>query len=267
MNNLYKCPNCSSLLQQADNGYFCINKHRFDIAKEGYVNLLLPNQKGSKSPGDDKGMLQARREFLEKGHYDKLVNEVVAIINENLHENILDIGCGEGYYSNKIRTACEPRSLYGLDISKDAVKMAAKKYLPLQLAVASAVHLPYQDNAFDLAFCIFSPFDIKETLRVLDDQGILIVVGPNLMHLQELARIIYGDVVKHHMEAVADSGLKLIQQKSLQYQLALSASDVVNLWKMSPYYWHTKQGAELVIKTIDRVTVDFRIDVYQKQII
>lgn len=118
------CPNCRGKLSCIETRFLCPNNHCFDIAREGYVNLLLPNQKKSKNPGDDKVMINARQEYLNNGYYQCLRDKICEIINRSSAEVILDAGCGTGYYTNTIDS--NKHQICGVDISKYAIKTAAK---------------------------------------------------------------------------------------------------------------------------------------------
>lgn len=262
----YQCPICRNTLKRGGNEYCCESNHHFDIAKEGYVNLLLPNQKSSKNPGDDKSMLVARREFLNSGCYDRLVEEIVNYVKTlPQYRNVLDIACGEGFYTNKIYEQLNSEYIFGLDISKHAIQLASKKYKQINFCVASSENLPYLNESFDLAISIFAPFNLPEVMRILTNKGIFIVVGPNTEHLKELAGVIYENIKPHQMEIIKVPEVNLIEQKKLKYVVQISEKDIINLWKMSPYFWHTREGVEDKVKNIKKITLDFRIDIYEKK--
>lgn len=135
--DLLVCTVCKHRLVQMirEKTYQCINDHNFDIAKQGYVNLLVNNQKKSRLPGDSKEMVHARTKFLSKGYYDTLSRRINECVIEQLNKissnsyNILDIGCGNGYYTNELMKSTQEKNIfayyYGLDISKEAVKFAS----------------------------------------------------------------------------------------------------------------------------------------------
>jgi len=156
----YSCPICGSSLQSklSANSYNCQNNHHFDLAKEGYLNLFPAQHKRSVEPGDNKPMMQARREFLEAGYYEPLAKAVASLINANQAEHLLDLGCGEGYYSRHIEDHCASKLiLHGLDIAKFAVRAAAQKQPKANFIVASVNRLPYADQYFDFLLKIFAP--------------------------------------------------------------------------------------------------------------
>ena len=193
--SLIVCPHCQNTLIKAHNKtYSCQQGHCFDVAKEGYLNLLPVNQKKSKAPGDNDMMIAARRHFLELGHYNPLISSVVELINETIPLDkpltALDTGCGEGYYAQHVLYATAPNEsqIIGTDISKPAIKLASKKYKDSFFFVSSVYNLPVANQCIDLILSVFAPVHAPEFHRVLASNGYLIVVGPGENHHKELAQ-------------------------------------------------------------------------------
>lgn len=181
---IFRCPLCGGPLWEVPGGLRCPKGHRFDRAKEGYVHLLPVGQKHSLAPGDDKAMVSARRAFLDKGWYAPLREalEQLAVAHTGNEPVVLDAGCGEGYYTQGVRQALTSAGkaphVAGFDISKFAVQKAAKRCPELDLAVASAYHLPVADEAVDLVLNVFSPLAIEEFRRVLKKADIICMWFP-----------------------------------------------------------------------------------------
>jgi 23S rRNA (guanine745-N1)-methyltransferase len=205
------CPYCQTpLLETSNNNYACELNHNFDVSKEGYINLLPVNQKKSKSPGDNEMMISARRNFLELGFYDPLIERIKTIIQEDFtfndnHFIALDAGCGEGYYSEKVMNNIPglTSQIIGTDISKYAVKNAAKKYKDNFYFVSSVFNLPVATEGVDLILSIFSPFKPEEFKRFLTTDGYFIIVSPGENHLKELAELIYDSFRAHENNVIA----------------------------------------------------------------
>lgn len=256
------CPNCKSILKKYDKVYKCSNNHSFDIAKEGYVNLLL----NKSSSGDNLEMIRARKEFLEKGFFDPLIDKLIYSIN-NLKLNnpsILDIGCADGYYTNTIANFF-PNTV-GIDISKDAIKLAAKKYKNLKFIVASAKDLPIKDSSCDVILNVFAPHFPEEFLRVLKINGYLIKVTPNKNHLLELKEILYEDVYLTKEKSITEDDLIEIHNEDLTYQIDLENKDILNVFTMTPYSHTTGKNANEKLSKINnlRLTIDFNISILKK---
>ena len=181
------CPICELGLEKNPKGWSCDNQHSFDQAKEGYVNLLPAHQKRSKNPGDNLEMVLGRRTIHEAHLYQPLAEALTNVVVECKHTcTMLDIGSGEGYYGGLIAKSVPEITMYGIDISKSAVKLAAKKYRNQNFAVAGARHLPVATSSIDLALCIFSPSTDHEVARVLRNGGHYLEVGPARRHLWQL---------------------------------------------------------------------------------
>ncbi|MHB8820900.1 MAG: putative RNA methyltransferase, partial [Pseudomonadaceae bacterium] len=116
------CPICQAPLSAVDNGVACPATHRFDRARQGYLNLLPVQHKNSRDPGDNQAMVEARRRFLDGGHYAPLARRLAELAAERAPRRWLDIGCGEGYYTAQLAAALPRAEGYALDISREAIK-------------------------------------------------------------------------------------------------------------------------------------------------
>ena len=260
MNSLLVCPVCKAPLTENDKNYICPKGHNFDKAKQGYVNLLMSSKQGVH--GDDKLMVNARRLFLEKGHYAPMRSEVAQILGKG--NTVLDAGCGEGYYTSVI---AENNTVYGIDISKEALKVAAKKCKNAFFAVASIYELPFADNSFDACVNIFAPDSPSEYLRILKKGGRLIMVTPMENHLMELKSAVYSTPYKNSFVDPIRSGFDIISSKELKYTITLeSNAEIVSLFQMTPYYYNTSPSDRQKLDSLNRLStkVEFLITEYQK---
>lgn len=266
----YICPICRGTLLLHERSLVCPNRHSFDLSKEGYVNLLPANAKKSKDPGDNVIMMTARRAFLEAGYYKSLADKISEIMGDlKLGENssFLDLGCGEGYYSGCIRESFPSLNMFGVDISKTAVRYASKKYKDVGFFVASAFDLPLADDQIDLLLRVYAPSLETELHRVIKKDGYLITVTPGERHLYELRDIIYTEVHKHTEEVKEIGGFELHQREKLTYDLDLKERDMVkNLLEMTPFGWKISVANKefLLNKTHWEVECDFNIDIYRR---
>jgi len=269
----YTCPLCHQNLTLSERTYRCQNNHSFDLAKEGYINLMPVQHKRSKDPGDNKEMMQARRRFLEKDHYQPLKSRVAALCAEQLKEtqhSLLDIGCGEGYYTTAVAKSLSQQNtkaaVYGLDISKVAIRYAAKRYQNCAFSVASSHRLPFEQGSLDAVLRIYAPCKAEELSRVLSDNGIVITVTPAGRHLYQLRDEIYPDVRLHDEEPEQLDGFQLEHQEKLSYVMKLSDGDAFDLLQMTPFAW--KASPELREKlnsaTLYECEADFMIRIYRK---
>ncbi|MDU0354014.1 23S rRNA (guanine(745)-N(1))-methyltransferase [Paraglaciecola aquimarina] len=275
--SLWNCPSCQTELTLQGKTWSCENKHSFDMAKEGYVNLLLAHHKNSKEPGDNKDMVNARRAFLEQGHYQPLAEKLGQLFSEycrtlenNNEINFFDAGCGEGYYMHVISQLAQSAEFCcaysGIDISKNAVLKAAKKYKNNQFAVASTYHLPLQNDSQNAVLQIFAPSSEQEILRVLKSNGVWLTVNPAANHLHQLKQALYDSPTEHKDNSNVPAGFTLQKQINLSFDVSLTTQAArENLLMMTPYYWSaTEQKKQQLIQQLQLVTTDFDIRIYQK---
>ena len=263
------CPVCNDKLEKNDNAYSCSDRHCFDVSKEGYVNLLMSQQSSLKRHGDDKMMVRARRDFLEKGFYSRLQKTLCDTVVKYTHNNgvIADIGCGEGYYTKAVSFAND-FNVFGIDISKEALRYAAKSVKNASFAVASAFSLPFADESCDCVLSVFAPSAYEEFSRVLKKGGVLIKAVPLEEHLWDLKCAIYKEPYKNKPEIRNDALFRLISAEELKYSITLDNSDdIMNLFKMTPYYYKTgREETEKLSRLTDLETaVHFAVEVYEKR--
>ncbi|WNO61643.1 23S rRNA (guanine(745)-N(1))-methyltransferase [Rheinheimera sp. MMS21-TC3] len=265
---MYQCPLCQNPLVIDNKLYRCGQNHCFDIAKEGYVNLLPVQQKNSKAPGDNKEMMQARREFLQAGWYQPLADAVCKLLQPLACQKLLDLGCGEGYYSSKIQQALPECAVYGLDIAKNAIKIAAKANKKIQFCVASAYHLPYSDQAFDTVVRIYAPSTAAELARVMTPSGHLLTVTPGPEHLFEIKQAVYQQPRLHDDAIITIDGFNHQQRQRLSFKLHFNqAADVLALIQMVPLAWKfTAEQKQHFAEQTKTISIDFLLDLYQKRV-
>ena len=187
---LFACPFCQQALFLSENSLKCKNYHSFDLAKFGYVNLA-PQVKQSKDY--DKSNFQNRQLILEAGFYQPILKKLLEILSSlPQHGNLLDIGCGEGYYARNLQAQLPDKHIYAFDLSKESIQLAAKSdhSLTVNWFVGDLAHIPIQDASMDMILDIFSPANYQEFQRVLQKNGLLIKVIPSSQHLQEIRGIV-----------------------------------------------------------------------------
>lgn len=280
--SLLLCPVCKSrLIKDAPNRmYRCDNKHTYDIAKEGYVNLLMSNQKKSKNPGDSKEMVLARADFLNRGFYGPLSEKINELIAECLPKDraypisIMDIGCGEGYYLTNLRESNDKKNIkakyYGIDVSKEAIKYAGKTDSECTWMVGNNFHIPVGDESVECMFSVFSPIEMEECKRVLKDNGFFIRVLPRPNHLIQLRNIIYSEVSFKESEVyqMETDDIDYIKECNVTFDMMLEKEEILSLLKMTPHYWRTSAEKRQALDLYESlsVTVDMRIGIFQKSI-
>ena len=223
----FSCPLCHAPLTHSDKSYTCPQGHQFDMAKEGYVNLLPVQHKRSRDPGDSAEMMQARRAFLDAGHYLPLRETVAQMLNDILPGSataMLDIGCGEGYYTARFAGIAREKGAltFGLDVSKVAIRAAAKRYAD---------------------------------------------VTPGPRHLMELKGLIYDEVRLHAPHSEQLAGFTLKQEQTVAYEMKLKGEEATALLQMTPFAWRAKPEVweALALQSIFNCQTDFSIHVWQRE--
>ncbi len=276
---MWQCPICDSVLYtpndsvHCDNTWRCQQAHCFDVAKQGYVNLLPVQFKHSLDPGDDKSMVKAREVFLNNGHYDPLIQAIASDLQGRISQDktyhLFDAGCGEGYYLRRLNQLLESHDItyYGNDISKNAVLRAAKQAHSMtanhQYIVASSYHLPVSKHSIDVLLQVFAPIPSTEALRILKRGGLWYQIVPNTLHLQEFKSLLYKNIQSHDPHQELD--VNLINEFDVNFTLSLSSEEKVHLMAMTPYaHSATEDKRNACINSNSSLTIAFKVYVYQQ---
>ncbi len=253
------CPVCGGPLSLQDSMLRCSNGHPFNVAKEGYVNLLLSHQRKSKTPGDDPEMVRARRRFFDSGAYGGLTQ---AVRNLPLPENgaVLDCGCGEGHLLGTL-SGTHSGFCCGIDISKKAVQLAAKRHRQAAWLVANGMRdIPIADSSMDLILSVLAPRNNDEFYRILKPGGKLVLGVPGPNHLIELRRQLQfssGDFADK-ADAAAEKCAPLFKETNRQPLCTaetFSAEQLADLIRMTPIFWRSGDEAKAKLTELDELTV------------
>ena len=275
MKSLFCCPLCGRSLERDAARWFCSGGHSFDRAAAGYVHLLPVNRKHSQNPGDDKSMVAARSTFLDKGYYAPLRDALCQAVTEyaaNFPDPVLvDSGCGEGYYTAGLFRAlseAEPDpKIAGVDLSKAALRRAAKRAPEAEFAVASVYHLPIPDGAADILVNIFSPLAIDEFARVLRPGGLFCYAVPSARHLWEMKKVLYSAPYENPVKREAYNGFTWRSVKEIRHTVCLECgTDIMALFRMTPYAWKTPREGVARLEELDRLDcqIGFDLHLYQR---
>ena len=274
MESLFICPICRGELTRADACYRCPQGHSFDIAAVGYTHLLPANRMHSRVPGDDRGMAAARNRFLSAGYYKPLATCLAGDSLKFVPQNavVIDSGCGEGYYTTQIAdvlygAGLTPR-MAGIDISKNCLRLAAKRDRRIEFAVASAYALPFADGTADLLLNCFSPLALAEFRRVLKPGGIFLYVVPGARHLWELKQILYEKPYLNEEQPSHYEGFRYLDIRTVEATVNLPSQETIHdLFEMTPYFWKTPKAGRDRLAAVSQlnVTTAFRIHIFQKE--
>ena len=261
---LLRCPVCGGELTLWQRVAGCGAGHRFDLAKEGYLNLLRSNKSGDRM-GDDKLSARSRRDFLNKGYYAPLKDSLLQLFSGK-SGTLLDICCGEGYYTSAL-ASMDGLQVYGFDISREMVRLAAKRGGAVCF-VANMASIPVEDGSFDYATHLFAPFHEKEFSRILKPGGRLYSVVPGSHHLFGLKQALY-DTPYLNDEVLPQSDLfELTETSKVCADITLqSPEDIEAVFHMTPYYYRTSPADKeklLGYQTL-QTAIEFVIGTYVKK--
>ncbi len=271
----WRCPVCEQVLAPVEGGLQCVNRHRFDRAREGYVNLLPSHRRHSRQPGDSRMMLRSRRIFLENGYYqalrDHLTERLVGLAAARARFTLLDAGCGEGYYTGHIaaeltRRCADTRiEVAGIDVARDAARLAARRYPGIDFAVASSAALPLGQGTLDALLRVFAPGYGDEARRVLRAGGHYLTVTPAAAHLGALRGLLYDHPRPHEDAPESHPGMTHIARETLRFPLRIIGEDVTRLLEMTPYYWQVDRARQQAVSELPELTTEaaFHLDLYR----
>lgn len=263
------CPICGRPLQgSALETLHCENRHSFDRAKEGYWHLLPVQGMHSKTPGDSKEMIAARRAFLQAGYYnafgEALAELALAQAQQGQTLHILDAGCGEGWYDRALADLAQRQGivleLAGFDIAKPAVRLAAKALPQARYAVASSFHQPVQSGWADVVLNIFSPMAKEEFLRVMKPGAILLYAVPGPRHLFGMKQALYDTPYENSEQEIDYQGFTQIARRRVKDEITVPAEMLQNLFAMTPYYWKTPADGAARLRALPTLTTEICFD-------
>jgi len=269
----FVCPKCGEELKTDGKTAICRGRHSYDKSRYGYYNLLLTSVGGTH--GDNREMILARRVFLGAGYYLPLVSRICELTLEYTPSGgtVLDAGCGEGYYTDAVERALFSRDnltrVMAFDISKDAVREAARKNSHISLAVAGCYSMPVADGSVNTVINTFSPFAREEIYRSLVTGGALIMAIPERDHLYELKELLYKTPYKNDVKDSRIEGFTLAHDERLTFRMRLdSPESILSLFKMTPYAYRTspESAEKLLSLTSLECAADFHIFVYRKDL-
>lgn len=245
------CPICGAPLAKRERALVCPSHHSFDIARQGYVNLLPVQQKHSQDPGDTREQVLSRRAFLDTGTYAPILETLIEAAREyGASGELLDVGCGEGYYCAGLSQALG-LPLTGVDISKEAVRAAAARYKGPNWLCATAAHLPVGDETVGLLTSLFALTLPVEFLRVLSPGGLYIQVVAAEDHLLGLKRIIYDRLTHKEKHTTQElPGLTRLHSQHISFDFTLTKEQIPWLFAMTPHLFRIgKAGAARLAQT------------------
>lgn len=274
------CPVCHAPLSRDADGsrLSCADGHSFDRARQGYWNLLLAQRKRSRDPGDSQEMVKARSRFLDAGHYRPIADQVNRLLIDQLQgmdaPRLLDLGCGEGYYTAAMETALQQAGidaeLCGIDISKHAIKQACKRSRAIEWLVATGADLPLAEGSLDALTLMFSRVMPEPMARVIKPGGLLLVVWPGPEHLLELRQAIYARIKDHQQDPNALLASHFIAEAETRLEFNFSVDNrqsLADLLTMTPHGQRIRAEKREAILALEQLEcrADIRLGLYRRR--
>ena len=266
----WRCPVCQARLAFIgdERRWVCGHGHSFDVARDGYVNLLVKGRRQNRQPGDNAEMVAARRRFLATGAYDPMTDELASLAAGLRPAIALDVGCGEGRHTRAIPAAVT----LGVDVAKPAVAAAAKAHPQGWYAVANAADIPLDDASADLALNVFGPVAAAELARVVRPGGWVVAAHPGTEHLAELRALVYDEPRPHAIKPPLRHSADWFTQISatrMRFPVAVAGQEQLrDLFAMTPYRWHAGRGIHDQLASAAQAcfttTADIQITLYKR---
>ena len=263
---MFKCPICKqNMAFPSTASLVCENRHCFDLSKYGYINFLQKQPKSAYS----KELFESRRRVFEGGFYNELVDVIDSMIctyaGSDSVINILDAGCGEGFFTSKLVDTSNGtmRNMFAIDIEKEAIVMAARFANNVKCFVGDLSNIPLKDDTIDIVLNIFSPANYDEFFRVLRGDGIVIKVVPSKDYLVELRESAKGQITdgEYSNELVLNlfgEKLGVVDMKKVTYTLPLSKAQAADFVTMTPLMMNVNK-AKIDLTKISEITIDVDI--------
>lgn len=268
------CPVCSMPLNMEGHTLQCEHRHCYDLSRQGVVNLLMSQKSADKRHGDDKLMVRSRRDFLDQGYYTPLHKKIEETVVPYCPQKtvLLDVGCGECWYTANLLKFLKENgrdvAAGGVDISKDALALGAKRDAELSLAVASVSKLPAAGSSCDVLLNLFAPFHAQEFSRVLKKSGVLVRAVVLEDHLWELKAAVYDKPYRNPPEKKVLAGFELLHYEEVKDKIRLTSNEQIqSLFRMTPYYYKTGAKDQQKLYTLQQLSVriEFGVLVYRKE--
>ncbi|MBR5302286.1 MAG: methyltransferase domain-containing protein [Clostridia bacterium] len=258
MTHLLRCPLCGGAFSRKENSLICDKRHTYDIARQGYVNFVP----GQKEMFYKKELFESRAKVFEAGVFAPVIDRLSQAVARYVaceKPVLLDAGCGEGYYTKAV---CPDKEMtrIGFDLSKDAVKLAARGAKTALFFAADLKNIPMQDHTVNVLLDIFTPANYAEFARVLTQDGLVMKLAPRSGYLKQL-RMLAGDKLRHQeydggdVERYVHEKMNVVAQETITYTMPVTQETAYHLARMTPMLAGVDVDA-LDLSGVTEITID-----------
>ena len=257
---IYLCPKCKEQSEINEKSLVCKNNHSYDFSKKGYIHLIN-NYKATKYNME---LFDARQIVFGNDFYKPVLEQLQKIIAKYGGQNILDLGCGEGYYIDGLKRIFPEKYFYGLDNSKEAIELAVKKDKNNPYMLANLSNLPFGENSIDCILNILTPANYDEFFRVLGKEGYLIKIIPGAKYLQEIRSLVgFDSYTNEETVKLIEDNCTILERIIVNNNYQLNYELASNFFKMTPLTF-SKEIDENTIRRLKNITIDLEILICKK---
>lgn len=264
----FQCPICQEQMTVTESGSIvCTNNHCFDLSSKGYVNFLTSGI--NKNNKYDRKLFEERAKVFESGFYGRILDEIKDIVDKHFAShaeddyNILDAGCGEGYYASKISSSNLKYNVFALDNVKEAITLAPKSVPGTKWIVSDLTNIPFKNQSIDIILNILAPANYMEFKRLLKKGGLLIKIIPGNSYLEELRECVSEQLINKKYDNNAtyehfSNNMKIFDIRNIKYTLPISEDILNSFLHMTPMTFNVDLNS---INTggINTITIDLQI--------
>lgn len=256
----YRCPKCGKEARIEEISLVCEGNHRYDFSKKGYIHLIN-NYKATKYSSE---LFEARGIVFKNNFYSEVLEVLVGLIEKYSIDNLVDVGCGEGYYIRKLKEVFPQKYFYGLDNSRDAIEIAVKEDKLNPYMIANLATLPFKEESVSAILNILTPANYDEFFRVIGDEGYLIKVIPNSDYLKEIRKLTLAkDYTNNDTVRLIEENCTIIERCRVRKTTKIDRFIAENFLKMTPLTFSKDISGE-DIERLKEITIDLEILVCKK---
>ncbi|MGX9462632.1 putative RNA methyltransferase [Shewanella sp. A14] len=274
------CPVCSAPLNQhqASSGFYCDNKHHFDKHANGYWPLLSKTKGKGKAQVESRQQMRGRHFLLESGLFAPLIEQLRAVMLDlcasygDTPLQHIDYQCADGYYLRQLVPALVEANItcqhWGITDAENAIFAAAKSETPANLLLLALKKLPFASQSVDIVTVLDSALKGKECIRILKDDGRIVLLQPGIRHLWQIKQQVYPDLVEKTLQLNLPNDIEIDKQQQVIFSQSVTGEQALTLLDMSVFGWRANDQLKHQIKStaISDLEFDWQIITLKKRL-